>query len=311
MDPGPTPYRGSPGLAGPPDLVTGDAVALDLQVARLPTRMLSFAIDVAVQAALGIACAAADGLWLRHATRQLVTAVVLTELVGCLVAYPLVMETLTRGRTLGKLALGLRTVRDDGGGIGFAQALVRALAGVADFWSSAFVVALVVAATNSRGRRLGDLLAGTVVVRERTPTRVVGPPPMPPGLAGWASTLQLAVLPDALVRAGRSYLERLPALDPAAAADRGRALAAAVAAVTAPLPPPGVPPVPYLQAVLAERHRRAMAGLRADPADSPYPAPRPHPAGGPYPAPRSYPAVDPHPPVDPGPPAPGGFALPR
>ena len=47
--------------------------------------------------------------------------------VGVVVGYPLVMETLTRGRTLGKMAIGLRTVRDDGGPIRFRQALVRAL----------------------------------------------------------------------------------------------------------------------------------------------------------------------------------------
>lgn len=244
------------------ELVTGDAVVLDLQLARLPTRMLSFAVDVAVQLVLAGAGAVADVLLFRHASEQLVAAVLVTELVAVLVGYPLTMETLTRGRTLGKLALGLRTVRDDGGAIGFGQALVRALAGVVDFWSSAFVVALLVAAASSRDKRLGDLLAGTVVVREQTPTRLPGPPVMPAHLAGWATTLQLSVLPDDLARAGRRYLERLGQLDPAAAAEQGVALARAVAAVTAPPPPPGVPPMAYLQAVLAERHRRAMASLR-------------------------------------------------
>jgi uncharacterized RDD family membrane protein YckC len=306
VDPSQAQPGGRPWVTAP-ELVTGDAVALDLRLARLPTRMLSFAIDVGVQLGLGVGFGLADALWLDRAAMPLQTAIVLSELVVCLVGYPVVMETLTRGRTLGKLALGLRTVRDDGGSIGFAQAFVRGLAGLIDFWSSAFVVALVVAGASARDKRVGDLLAGTVVVRERTPTRVVGPPVMPPELAGWAQTLQLSVLPDGLVRAGRHYLERLAQFDPAFAAERGLALASAVAAVTAPPPPPGVPPVRYLQAVLAERHRRSMAGLA-----SRFPSPPPAVVVG-DPSPVVLPGPARPGPALPGPPtvAPTGFAPPH
>lgn len=250
-------------------LVTGDAVVLDLRLARLPTRMLSFAIDLTVQALLGVGLAIFDSFVLGDATEQLTGAVTITEVVAVLVGYPLAMETLTRGRTLGKLVLGLRTVRDDGGSIGFAQALVRALAGIADFWVTSFVVALLVAAFNAQDKRLGDLLAGTVVVRERTPTTIAAPPSMPAGLDAWASTLQLSVLPDDLARAGRRYLQRAPTMSGSASWFRAMELATAVSRVTAPSPPPGVPPDVYVQAVLAERHRRAMASLAAGPAGFP------------------------------------------
>ena len=52
------------------------------------------------------------------------------EVVLVFAGYPILMEWLTRGRTLGKIWLGLRVVRDDGGPIGFRQALVRGLAGL-------------------------------------------------------------------------------------------------------------------------------------------------------------------------------------
>ena len=51
--------------------------------------------------------------------------------------YPAVFETATRGRSLGKMALGLRVVSDDGGPERFRQALFRALAGVIEIWTFA------------------------------------------------------------------------------------------------------------------------------------------------------------------------------
>ena len=89
--------------------------------------------------------------------------------------YPTTIETLTRGKSLGKLALGLRVVRDDGGTVTVQQSFVRALVGIVEIYvvprrrrrSSAALV-------SSRGKRLGDYAAGTYVVRDR-----VQPPAAP------------------------------------------------------------------------------------------------------------------------------------
>ena len=108
--------------------------------------------------------------------------------------YPIAMETLTRGRTVGALALGLRVVRDDGGAIRFRQALLRGLA----FWAVDFAIwtgfcgGLVCAAVNPMSKRFGDLMAGTIVIRTRSPRPPAAAarrcrPAWPPGPASWSS----------------------------------------------------------------------------------------------------------------------------
>jgi hypothetical protein len=120
------------------------------------------------------------------------------------------------------------------------------------------------------------------VVRQRADTVV-----MPPPLAGWASTLDLAGLPDDLAESARSYLGRLRSLAPAAQAELGARIATAVAAVVTPPPPAGVPPWAYLSAVLAERSRRGGYGVAVAPVTPPapagYAAPPPAPPASPEP----------------------------
>ena len=108
-------------------VVTGDAVVLDVQVAQLPVRALSTLIDVAV---IFIGYIAGVMLWaatLSQFDPALSGAVLVIFTILTIVGYPLVFESATRGRTLGKMALGLRVVSDDGGPERFRQALFRAL----------------------------------------------------------------------------------------------------------------------------------------------------------------------------------------
>jgi hypothetical protein len=118
-------------------------------------------------------------------------------------------------------------------------------------------VALIVSLLSRDGKRVGDYLAGTVVIRERVPdagTAVVIQ--MPPPLAQWASQLDLSGLPNDLALAIRQYLGRMGELRPEAGEALGHSLAAQVGAcIGAPIPP-GVPTWAYLSAVLAERRSR-------------------------------------------------------
>jgi uncharacterized RDD family membrane protein YckC len=246
----------------------------------------------------------------------LAAALGLTGFVLVIVGYPVAFETLTRGRSLGKMALGLRVVREDGGPIRFRHALVRGLLGVVEIWITYGIVALVVSLASSKGKRLGDFLAGTVVVHERMPSQGGAVVMMPPPLAGWAVGLDLARLPDDLALAARQYLSRAGALTPEVRDAMGGRLAAAVAACTTPPPPPGTPAWAYLSAVLAERRRREMARMMPPPPpgwggpptppgwDTP---PQPAPGWGtpqpPYPSPAPA-ATTPPPPPPPPPPAP-------
>jgi uncharacterized RDD family membrane protein YckC len=85
--------------------------------------------------------------------------------------YPTAMETLWRGRSLGKAALGLRVVTIEGAPVRFRHAAIRATLGVVDFLLTAGGAAVISVLLTPRSQRLGDLVAGTVVLRERTGLR--------------------------------------------------------------------------------------------------------------------------------------------
>ncbi|MFF9214502.1 MULTISPECIES: RDD family protein [unclassified Streptomyces] len=239
------------------ELVTGEAVALELRPARLPSRALAVVIDLivaiaaytVVTVALLVATASLD-----DAAR---TAVSIAAFLLVLVGAPIAVETLSHGRSLGKLACGLRVVRDDGGPIRFRHALVRGAVGVVEILLTFGVVACIASLVSERGRRLGDVFAGTLVVRERVPqTRTGFLPPPPPWLAGRFGQLDLSAVPDALWLAVRQYLSRMHQLDPQVGSDMAQRLAADLSARTGTPVPPGIPPAAYLAAVLQERQAR-------------------------------------------------------
>ena len=278
------------------EVVTGDAVVLDVQIAQLPMRAVGALIDIAlifVGWMLGLM------LWAATLTQfddALTAAIMIIFTVLVLVGYPLVFETATRGRSVGKIVMGLRVVSDDGGPERFRQALFRALASVVEIWMLVGSPAVICSLLSPKAKRLGDIFAGTVVISERGPR--LGPPPaMPPSLAWWALSLQLSGLSAGQADVARQFLSRAPQLDPQLREQMAYRIAGDVLARIAPPPPPGTPPQLVLAAVLAERHRRELARLR--PVQPPVgPAPWPPPAG---PAPWTAPPGPPWPPPPPGP----------
>ncbi|MDQ7809232.1 RDD family protein [Amycolatopsis sp. A133] len=245
------------------ELVTGEAVVLDLRVAKLASRALAMALDVLLQFALLLGATMVLAYTVPGEDESLFLALLLVFVVLVMVGYPVLFETLSRGRSLGKMALGLRVVRVDGGPIRFRHALVRGLAGfVVDFWALGLfgAVAVIVSLCSSNGRRVGDFLAGTLVVRERVPESAGhAAVAMPPGLEGWAAQLDLTRLPDGLALASRQFLARFQELRPEAAQALGWSLAQQVGNALGTPVPPGVPPWAFLAAVLAERRNRDHA----------------------------------------------------
>jgi uncharacterized RDD family membrane protein YckC len=245
-------------------LVTGEAVVLQVRIARMPTRALACAIDFILESiALGLLIALLLGFLSNVASEALTAAIIIVVVLLVLVGYRAVMETLTRGRTVGKLALGLRVVRDDGSSIRFRHALVRSLLWLfVDFapWfgSSPGIVASLM---NKQGKRIGDMVAGTVVIRERHQP-MASPPLFVPGhLVQWAQSLELSRLSDELANTSREYLARYTEFEPAAQLALGNALAFRVGDLTAPPPPVPISPPAFLSAVLAERRRRELVRL--------------------------------------------------
>ncbi|MFJ2609714.1 MULTISPECIES: RDD family protein [unclassified Streptomyces] len=271
------------------ELVTGEAVVLELRPAKLPSRALAVSLDliVALVAYIGLSIGLfAATASLDEAAR---TAVAIAGFVLILVGAPIAVETLTHGRSLGKMACGLRVVRDDGGPIRFRHALVRGGIGVVEILMTFGVVACIASLVSARGRRLGDVFAGTLVVRERVPVSRAGSlPSPPPGLAGRFTDLDLSAVPDGLWLAVRQYLTRMGQLDPQVGWGMAERLAADLAARTGAPVPPGVPSAAYLAAVVHERQTRearrafangaAVAGGSGGAVPS-YPVAPPAPAG--------------------------------
>lgn len=246
------------------DLVTGEAVALDLPAASVGLRILAGLIDYVIVMVLLTALSMGAMLLTGQLDEAMGAAVMLLAVVGAYVGYPATIETLTRGRTVGKLAVGTRTVRDDAGPITFRHALARALVGVVEVYLLWGTVAMVACVVSGRGKRLGDAAAGTYVVRERLTAYLPPPVPMPPHLVGWAQSADIARLPDGLSTTVRAFLPAAFSMDPAARARMGQALLDEVMLYVSPAQPPGNHPEYVLAAVTAERRRRDMDRLLRD-----------------------------------------------
>lgn len=302
-------------------LVTGEAVVLQVRIARMPTRALACAIDVVLQVVVltVLLSLLAGFLFGTQSSEALAVALIFVVVLLVMVGYRVVMETLTRGRTLGKMVLGLKVVRDDGSSIRFRHALVRTLMWFfVDFapWFAASP-GIVASLMNKQGKRIGDMVAGTVVIRERHQP-MASPPLFVPGhLVQWAQSLELSRLSDELANAARDYLARYTELLPGPQLALGEALAARVAAATAPAPPAPIIAPAYLSAVLAERRRRELQRLSTHRqphtglfAPGPYGVPAPASApsyaipAGPFAPPSPYGVLPP------APPPPGPFAPP-
>jgi uncharacterized RDD family membrane protein YckC len=254
------------------EVVTGEAVVLEVPCARFPSRLLALALDLFIQVILLFILFLIVGLAITNdgVNGAAAGAVALTVTILIIVGYPVLWETLTRGGSPGKFALGLRVVSDDGGPERFRQALVRGLAAVVEIWLLLGCPALISSLLSDRGKRLGDLFAGTFVIQQRLPAGRAGAalPAVTPELASWGAQLEMSGLTDQTAETARRYLTRLPELTPAAQAELGERIAAAVRAQVSPVPPPGTPVVAYLSAVLAERRNREHARLAAAPPDA-------------------------------------------
>jgi uncharacterized RDD family membrane protein YckC len=242
-------------------MITGEAVVLELRPASFAARALGLLLDVAFHAVLLVAILfglSAAGEDLDEAAARALT---MASVVFCLVIVPVAVETLSRGLSLGKLATGLRVVRDDGGAIRFRHAVIRGLTGFLEIYLTFGGIALTVALFNDRSRRLGDLMAGTYAVRTRVPVEEPVPVFVPPGLRAWVTAADIGRIPDATVRRASQYLRQAGRMAPLSRTAMAASIATELSAHVAPPPPTGTGPDDYLAAVVAERRTRELARL--------------------------------------------------
>ena len=244
------------------ELVVGEAVALDVQPAGIALRLAAALLDgLCLAALLVMLLFGLSRVWPTGADAVWLGPLVIGAVVTVLVLVPAGVETVTRGRSVGRFAVGTRVVRLDGGAIGFRHAFVRALVGLLELWSTLGSVAFVVALFGPRPRRLGDLMAGTVVQHERLARRRDAQVFLPPELTAWAARADVSSLPQGLENRLGAFFRSAADLRPEAREAAARAIAAEVATYAHPVPP--VHPEVFLAGVVAVRRDRDVRALRS------------------------------------------------
>lgn len=236
-------------------IVTPEAVLLDFEVAGLASRLMSRLIDCLVLFAGFWALSIAINFIQLSAGETAAIVVVIVGLSVLFFGYPIVAELRMQGRTLGRRALGLRVVTNEGGPIRARHAVVRSLFQIIDL---PFGIGVLVGVLTPRTQRFGDLAAGTFVVREPKQNKTVGAVvfPPPPGYEGYVALLDVATLTTAQYELLRSFLLRVLELDPVARMRLAERLALPLARQLRHTPPSTVHPEMFIVCVVAAYQRR-------------------------------------------------------
>ncbi|GAA1689517.1 RDD family protein [Microcella alkalica] len=243
------------------ELLTGEAVALQLRASSVILRAAGAAIDYLVYVV-------GTGLlvWLLLETapslgvpENLYAAVAISSAVLGLVIVPAVVETASQGKSLGRWALGDRIVRDDGGAVSFRHAFIRSFVGLFEIVLTLGGAAVMIAMLNARAKRLGDLIAGTYSQYERIARIAPRTFGVPGSLADWAETADVARLPDVLSRRIAQFLAQAGGHTPATRQRLAAALARDAAVFVSPVP--DADPELFLAAVAVLRREREARAL--------------------------------------------------
>jgi uncharacterized RDD family membrane protein YckC len=251
------------------EVLSGEAVAIDVLPLGFFLRALGALIDMLLGWGLFLLFT-----WLRvwlllggYTTTSTDTILTVVGFVVCFLIIPITMELALRGRSLGKLAVGGRIVRLDGGATGFRHAFIRAFIGVLEIYMTLGSIAVLAGAFTARSQRLGDMVAGTYSQRVRTPRLTTLTPALPPALAGWAQVADVARLPDRLARRVSQFLQNAERMLPASRLRVAEELVAETAAFVSPQPVGHPEQILIAITVLRrERERRALqiADARAE-----------------------------------------------
>lgn len=239
-------------------IVIGEGVELDTRPAAFPARMVAIGIDLLLLAVVVLIILESMRIFRIRIPYGWWQIVMIIGLVVITVLWQMTIEIMTRGRSLGKVLIGLRVVRDDGGPILPRQAGIRALVGVAELWMTLGAVATITSMFNQHSKRVGDILAGTYVASAKPPKPLEPLPPVRPELAAWAKTADIGLLPDGLALAARQFLGTRSSMEPMSRQAMAQSMARDVGRLVAPLPPHQVHPEEYLAAVLRERSNRDL-----------------------------------------------------
>ena len=246
------------------ELMTGEAVALDLRPTSFVLRGAGAAIDWVVYFGLWlvIVVAVTSPVFQLLADAAVLQSIIVAALVLCIVVIPTTVELLSQGRSLGKLAVGARIVRDDGGAIGFRHAFIRAMTGVLEIFGTLGGLAVLIGLLNAKSKRLGDLVAGTYSQHERISRYTPPVFGVPLELAEWSKAADVARMPDALARRIAQFLASAGGFSPQSRERASRQLAQEAARYVSPVPPANAEL--FLAAVAALRRDRESLALQLE-----------------------------------------------
>lgn len=154
------------------DVATPERVALTLPVAGIGYRCLAWLVDASllfffwVAAYFVFTLLVSDVLGVFQALSGLGRTLLVLGVFATQWLYWTVGEVFFHGQTPGKRVLGIRVVRLDGAPVGLFESAVRNLCRAVDFLPVAYAAGLTCMLLTPQHRRLGDLLAGTLLVRE-------------------------------------------------------------------------------------------------------------------------------------------------
>ena len=161
---------------------TPEGVDVEITLAGLGSRAIAGLLDLTIEVCVLIALFLVFGATFGGNGNGLLNAGFVIVLFVILFGYFVLFEVLNHGRTPGKVAVGLRVLRTDGGPVGFMPSAVRNLLRLVDGWDLLTLVlcpiGVITVVASAQNQRLGDLAAGTVVARERfvRPVGTFGPP---------------------------------------------------------------------------------------------------------------------------------------
>jgi uncharacterized RDD family membrane protein YckC len=180
------------------EVETPEHVRFHYRVAGPARRGLAYLIDLFIRGVILLAVgmvASIGGYSMSGEIQRASTGFLLLLLFALEWGYYVFCEVISSGHSPGKRALGLRVVTDTGQPLRFGSSLLRNLLRTADFLPGAYALGLLVMGRDARFRRLGDLVAGTMVVAEER-HRVAEPlrinPPSAKELAGIPQRIPLS-----------------------------------------------------------------------------------------------------------------------
>lgn len=204
-------------------LVAPEGVTIEVVIAGLGSRAAASLLDTLIIGVSFFALTIIDA-FVGEVSPGLATALMALTVFMAMFGYFTLFEAFGSGRTPGKRMLGIQVVSVVGGRASFWRIAIRNIVRLIDFIPSGYLVGIISILATGRNQRLGDMAAGTIVVRtvsaadpasaRRAPLEAspehwaAQPSPIPPDVAAMVAGWDLSQVTPQDVAAVRSFLDR-------------------------------------------------------------------------------------------------------